>query len=118
MTSRRLYRTAYIEGWDELDASKLVGAVTDDFAFDDPMESKPITRDSLSDYMRRWDERVKALGGSGEFELSDVVEVDEDGVLVCWEWWRCVGTPLEGAAIVKTSDAGVFSERIVYRQSI
>lgn len=58
---------------------------------------------------------MKALGATGEFELSDVVEIDKDGFLVSWEWWRCVGTTLEGAAIVKTSDAGVFSERIAYR---
>lgn len=51
MTRRRLHRIAYIKGWDELDTSKLVDAITDDFLFDDLMESKAITMDSLSEYM-------------------------------------------------------------------
>jgi hypothetical protein len=105
----------YIEGWEELDASKLVAAGAKEFVFDDPMESGPVTKDGLSEYMRRWDARVKAAGRSGIFEISDYMEKDDGGVLICWEWWRCVGTPFEGAAVVKTSDDGVFSERIVYR---
>jgi len=66
MTQRRSHRIAYIEGWDELDAKKLVGAVTDDFVFDDPMDPEHITKKSLPDYMKRWDARVKALGGTGD----------------------------------------------------
>ncbi len=114
MSNRFEYRRDYIEGWETLDADLLVASVTEDFVFDDPAMPELITRVTLADYMVSWSERVTSLGGTGEFELSDVVNHDQDGVLTCWEWWKCVGTPLEGAAIVKTTDDGVQLERIVY----
>lgn len=64
--------------------------------------------------MLDWAERVNTAGTTGEWALSDVVNVDAAGVLICWEWWKVLDTSLEGAAIVKTTDAGVISERIVY----
>ena len=75
-----------------------------------------VTKETLRQYMRDWDARATAAGATGEWELSDVVNVDADGVLLCWEWWKVVGTDMEGAAVIKTTDEGVLSERIVYRR--
>lgn len=116
MTKRWAFRQMYIAAWNTLDVEKLVASVTDDFSFDDPAELDLVTKATLPDYMRSWDERVKALGGTGEWALNDVVNQDQDGVLVCWEWWKCLGTSLQGAALVRTTDQGVLSERIVYYQ--
>ena len=114
MADRHEHRRCYIEGWYELDAEKLLRSVSDGFVFDDPAEAVPITKSTLAQYVNDWTARVNAAGATGEWELSDVVNVDANGVLICWEWWKVVGTTLEGAAVVKTSDQGVFCERIVY----
>ena len=114
MTDRFSHRETYIDGWYTLDADKLISSVTDDFVFDDPALTELITKATLAKYMVAWEEKVRSLGGTGEWELSNVVNHDQGGVLVCWEWWKCVGSGLEGAAIVKTTDAGVLSECIVY----
>ncbi len=116
MPDRFQHRQTYIDGWYELDADKLEASVTEDFFFDDPAMPKLITKASLRQYMHDWDSRVTAAGATGEWELSDVVNIDHGDILLCWEWWKVLGTDFEGAAVVKTTDKGVISERIVYRR--
>ena len=114
MSKRAELRALYIEGWDTMDAEKLVSAVTDDFVLDDPADPEPVTKAALADYMPRWPERAKALGATFEFETSDKVVQDKDGVLLEWYWWKLAGTDLEGAAVIKTTDDGVVYERLTY----
>ena len=114
MTTRFELRARYIEGWYELDADKLVSATSYDFMFDDPAELAPVNRESLAEYMIRWDKRTRLLGATNEWDLSDRVRQDKDGILTDWEWWELTGTELCGTAIVKTRDDGVFFERITY----
>ena len=114
MTKREKMRAQYIEGWYQLDADALVSAVTDGFVFDDPAEPALVTRDMLPAYMVRWDERMKQLGGDNQWVLTDEVREDKDGVLTDWETWEVLGTDMRGMAVVKTSDEGVFVERISY----
>ena len=38
----------------------------------------------------------------------------EDGVLLSWTWWRFAGTEVQGAALIKAGDAGVWLEKIAY----
>ena len=102
MTTRFELRARYIEGWYELDADKLVSATSYDFMFDDPAELAPVNRESLAEYMIRWDKRTRLLGATNEWDLSDGVRQDKDGTELC------------GMAIVKTRDDGVFFERITY----
>ena len=66
MTTRFKLRARYIEGWYELDADKLVSATSNDFIFDDPAELTPVNRESLAEYMIRWDERTRLLGSINE----------------------------------------------------
>ena len=68
----------------------------------------------LPAYMRRWDERTRALGGNNQWRLSHEVREDKEGILTHWEWWELLDTPLQGAAIVLTGDEGVILERITY----
>ena len=114
MTERERLRAQYIEGWYQLDAEALVSAVTDDFVFDDPAEPALVTKEMLPDYMRRWDARMKKLGGDNKWLLTDEVREDKDGVLTDWETWEVLDTNMRGMAVVKTRDDGVFLERVSY----
>ena len=114
MPDRFELRDLYIQAWYELDANKLIQAVTDDFLFDDPAEPGPIGKADLGDYMRRWDMRTRRLGADNVWILADEVRQDRDGILTDWEWWELPGSPLKGMALVKTSDQGVLLERITY----
>lgn len=107
-------RESYLEGWYQMDADRLVAACAAEFIFDDPAEAEPVTRDQLPAYMQRWDARTRALGGDNQWRLTHEVREDKDGILIHWEWWELLDTPLQGAAIVLTGDEGVILERITY----
>jgi hypothetical protein len=117
MSRRARLRALYIEGWETMDAEKLVSAVADGFEFDDPADPEPVTKATLVDYMPRWPEKAETLGGAFAFEITDKVVQDEDGVLLEWYWWRLAGTDVEGTAVIKTTDEGVVSERLTYYRS-
>ncbi len=117
MSRRAQLRALYIEGWETMDAGKLVSAVADGFEFDDPADPEPVTKATLAAYMPRWPEKAEALGGTFVFDITDKVVRDEDGVLLEWYWWRLAGTDVEGAAVIKTTDEGVISERLTYYKS-
>ena len=114
MSKRAELRAQYIEAWETMDAEKLVSAVAEGFEFDDPADPEPITKSKLARYMPIWPEKAKALGGEFRFEIADKVVRDQDGVLLEWYWWRLAGTAVEGAALIKTTDEGVVSERLSY----
>ena len=114
MSNRFELRKRYIEGWYETDGEKLLSTTTDNFIFDDPAEPEPVTRDQLVAYLHRWNTRTSALGGTNKWKLENEVREDKDGILTDWEWWEIVDTDLCGMAFVKTSDAGVFVEKITY----
>jgi hypothetical protein len=107
-------REKYIRGWYEKDAELLVSVTSADFIFDDPEESTPITRAMMPAYMQRWYQRTEQLGADNRWLLSNQVRQDEDGILTDWEWWQLLGTDLQGAAFVLTTDDGVILERITY----
>lgn len=114
MSKRVELRSLYIRGWYELDAEKLLSSTTKNFIFDDPFEAQPIHRDELVNYIYRWGERTRAAGSSNQWILSDEIRQDKHGVLTDWEWWELTGTDLQGSALIKTTDEGVYLERITY----
>jgi hypothetical protein len=114
MSKRSDLRARYIEGWETMDAAKLVSAVADNFVFDDPAEPGPVTKAELARYMPVWPEKARALGAEFDFHIVDKVVQDRGGVLLEWYWWRLRGTEVEGTAVIKTTDAGVVSERLTY----
>lgn len=117
MSKRARLRAQYIEGWETMDAEKLVSAVAEGFEFDDPTEPEPVTKAGLVDYMPKWPAKAQELGATFAFEIVDKVVRDEDGVLLEWYWWRLAGTDVEGAAVIKTTDEGVVFERLAYYRS-
>ena len=114
MSDRFALRSLYIEGWYELDSTKLLSATAIDFIFDDPREPSPVSRDSLAKYMLDWEQRTGWLGSTNKWTLANEVRQDKDGILIDWEWWELDNTPLCGMAFVKTRDDGVFVEKITY----
>jgi hypothetical protein len=117
MSERERHRARYIEGWNTMDAEKLLSSVADGFLFDDPADPAPITKAELAGYMPRWPEKARALGAAFAFEMTDRVVQDDGEVLLEWYWWRLIGTEVEGSAVIKTSDEGVLSERLTYRRT-
>ncbi|MGI9511903.1 MAG: hypothetical protein ACR2OL_03295 [Anderseniella sp.] len=114
MSVRSEKRRAYDQSWDTWDAETLVSTLADGFVFDDPAMPGPIKKADMAAYMASWRDRVGLLGGTGEIECSDCVEVEQDGAVVSWNWWSFVGTKYEGSAVTRTTDDGVQYERITY----
>lgn len=111
MSRREDLRAQYIQAWYDMDIESLIRTTRADYQFDDPAEPGPVTRDGLAGYMQRWQAHAQ---GKNEWVLEHEVRQDMDGILTDWHWWRVIGTDLTGAAVVKTSDDGVFLERICY----
>ena len=115
VTSKRArHRARYIDGWNTMDAGKLLASVTEDFVFDDPADRAPVTKATLADYLPVWPEKAGTLGAAFEFDIIDKVVEDRNGFLTEWYWWRLAGTDVEGSAVIRTSDEGVISERLTY----
>jgi hypothetical protein len=51
MSKRADHRARYIDGWNTMDAEKLLASITDGFRFDDPADPEPITKATLVAYM-------------------------------------------------------------------
>jgi len=107
-------RENYMQGWYLMDIDRLLASTAPDFVFDDPREPAAVNRRALPGYMRRWDARMRALGGANEWRLTHRLREDADGILTEWEWWEVVGTGAQGAALILTGDDGVRLERITY----
>jgi hypothetical protein len=114
MSDRFELRNRYIEGWYEMDGEKLLSTTTENFIFEDPAESAPVPKNDLVAYMHRWDERTRLCGATNHWILENEVRQDRGGVLIDWEWWELVGSDICGMAFVKTSDTGVYIEKITY----
>lgn len=114
MTPREAHLARYLEGWETLDAAIIASALHEDFRYEDPLLESPVTKSGIADYLELWRRRTESLGGTGEVSLSDSVSEDRDGALLSWCWWRFEGTEVQGAALIKTGDAGVLFERIGY----
>jgi len=112
MADRFTHLNAYLGSWGLPD--QVLPALASDFVLDDPGEAAPITKATIIDWMDRWAENMKAIGGNGQVESSDSVEYDHDGLLLRWSWWHFIGTEVEGAAIIKVTDQGVAHHRIAY----
>ncbi len=115
MADRFQHLQTYLGAWDE--PGKILSALADDFELHDPHEPKVITKTTIGDWMHRWAQRMQASGGSGEVENSDEVEVDRNGELTYWTWWRFTGTDVEGAALIKVSDDGVRYQKVAFHKA-
>ena len=114
MTPREAHLARYLEGWEKLDAAIIASSLHADFRYEDPLLECPVTKAGIADYLDLWRKRTECLGGTGEVSLAERVSEDRAGALISWCWWRFEGTEVQGAALIKTSDAGVLFERIGY----
>jgi hypothetical protein len=117
MSKRIEFRGMYGRGWDTWNADLLIASLADGFFFDDPALGEHVTADTIREYMANWQQRVIALGGTGEITSRDRVRVDENGAYLTWHWWGFAGTDYEGSAVTRTTDEGVEYERITYYPS-
>jgi hypothetical protein len=105
---------AYREGWEKGDAAMILGAVADDFVYDDPASGR-LTKVEFAAYLEA------ELGGEGtagtnadeQYEtISDVVIQEKDGEEMAWAWWK-TGSE-EGAELVKSGPDGVHLDKLAY----
>ncbi|MEM7221724.1 MAG: hypothetical protein AAF495_02010 [Pseudomonadota bacterium] len=104
----------YLQGWEELDADKVIASLDESFTYIDPSMPAPITKDMMRDYMNQWAARSAALGGTGELSLSHTVTQAQEGELLSWTWWSFDGTEVQGAALIKAASSGVLFEKIAF----
>ena len=104
----------YLQGWEALDADKVISSLAEEFNYIDPSMPEPITKAMMRDYMAQWAARTAALGGTGELSLADTVTQEQDDCLLSWTWWRFEGTEVQGAAVIKVADHGVLFEKIAF----
>ena len=97
-----------------MDPERAMRAAAPDYRQFDGVLDSPVTRENFSEYLLGWEERMKAIGGSGRYEVSDELEQNLDDFLLRWAWWKFVGTDVEGSALLKVTDDGVIYEKIAY----
>ena len=117
MSRRQAFLDTYLQGWEELDADKVISSLAEDFHYIDPSMPAPISKAMMRDYMRQWCERTERLGGTGELTVADTVTQETPEELVSWTWWRFDGTEVQGAALIKVGDAGVLMEKIAFYEA-
>ena len=108
---------AYAEGWSTGNIDTILSSLADNYVLDDPNHGN-VTKGEMAAYFEGMKATVKELrGGKDEDQLlalSEVLTGEEDGVLTAWCWWTAPGTSVAGGGLIKVSDDGVVSERLVY----
>ncbi|MFT5502808.1 MAG: hypothetical protein ACI845_000215 [Gammaproteobacteria bacterium] len=113
-TQRVAIREQYMRAWYEMDSGLMLCSISPEFVFEDPAEPTAVIASDMPNYMKRWDERTRALGGNNKWSLTNELRQDDGEILTDWEWWQLLDTPLQGAAVVLTSNRGVLVEKITY----
>jgi hypothetical protein len=105
----------WFEGWRTGNPELLLGAITEDFVYDDPEDGR-LTRVEFELYLRDLFAGSAAPGVGGAaagFEsITDIVIVERDGEETAWGWWKA--PPQEGAGLVKARPDGVYLEKVTY----
>ena len=82
MSDREEMLKEYLAGFQSMDPERSLRAATPDFHILDGALEVPVSRVDFPDYMLGWDDRMKALGGTGRYEVSDEVVQNLDDCLV------------------------------------
>lgn len=115
--SKAEYLAAYAEGWATGSRDKLISALADNYALDDPNHGR-VTKGEMAAYFDGMKAMVSELRGGKEeaqfIALSEVLTGEEGDLLTAWCWWSVPGTNIAGGGLIKVSDSGVVSERLTY----
>ncbi len=114
MSVREEMLKEYLAGFQSMDPERSLRVAAPDFHILDGALEAPVSRADFPDYMLGWDDRMKALGGTGRYEISDEVVQDLDDCLLRWAWWKFIGTDIEGSALVKVTHDGVAYAKFAY----
>jgi len=114
MKGRLDYLHEYQAGVRSMDPEKAMAAAAPQFEFIDGALESVITRETFSDYLLGWEKRMRVIGGTGRYSVSDELEQNLQDYLLRWGWWRFEGTDIQGSAVVKVVDDGVLYEKIAY----
>ena len=114
MSKREDMLREYLAGFQSMDPARSLRATAPDFRVLDGALEFPVSRASFPDYVLGWEERMKAIGGTGRYEVSDEVVQGLDDCLRRWAWWKFIGTDIEGSALVKVTDDGVAYAKFAY----
>jgi hypothetical protein len=101
---------SFNEGWMNEDIDMMLGAMADDFVYDDPIDGR-ITKAKFADYYRGLPD--------GELVISDELVQETNGEQTEWYWWAWKRPgerewAQEGAGLARADEDGVHSERITY----
>jgi len=114
MSSRQEILRFWVDAVRAMDPERALQVATPDFLFLDGLLPEPVTRDGFADYLMGWESRMRKIGGTGLYEVTDEVIQDSNGLLLKWGWWQFTGTDVQGASLVKVTDQGVSFEKIAY----
>lgn len=107
------YLDAYKEGWRTGDVELIMGALADDFVYDDPVDGR-FSRADFRVYLEGLFASEEASSGAGDTFESHAEEVglEKDGEETAWVWFKTASA--EGAALKKAGPDGVRLERLAY----
>jgi hypothetical protein len=111
---RKAFLDEYAAGVQTMDAERAMRATAPGYRWYDGLAPEPITRETFAEYLMDWEDRMKSIGGTGNFELSDVFYADQDEFTLWSGWWKFVDTDVEGSSLVKVGNDGVIYEKIAY----
>jgi hypothetical protein len=111
---RAAHLAEYLAGVQSMDPARAMQAAAPEFKWYDGMVTEPITRDRFAEYLIGWEDRMRSIGGTGRYEVSDELAADQDGYILRWAWSKFLGTDVEGCALLKVGDQGVIYEKIAY----
>jgi ketosteroid isomerase-like protein len=114
MPKRHEILSRWVEACRAMEPAKALEYAAPDFVFLDGALSEPVTREGFVDYLLGWESRMRAIGGTGRFEVTDEAMQDVDGVLLKYGWWRFTGTDVQGASLLKATDEGVTVAKLAY----
>lgn len=107
----------YAEGWTNGDADTILKATAGSYTLNDP-DAGVIPKKELAQYLAGLKDKVKAARKGSLpkpfMELSEVVTLENQGVITAWCWWAVPGTNLKGGGLIKVGPDGVRSEVITY----
>jgi hypothetical protein len=108
----------YLAGVQSMDPERAMRAASPAYRWYDGMVAEPITQDHFAEYLLGWEDRMKSIGGTGRYDVSDELLADRGGYILRWAWWTFAGTDVEGSALLKVGDQGVIYEKTTYFKPI